>query len=86
MRRSIGILLVLLLCIAACSTAAAYPYGAGDTTVQGGLDYIRSCQRDDGGFAEEGRDTNPGTSWFAVMAIVAAGEDPHNWRVNSRRA
>lgn len=86
MRRNIGILLALLLCITACSTAAAYPYGAGDTAVQGGLDYIRSCQRDDGGFAEEGRDTNPGTSWFAVMAIVAAGEDPHNWKVNSTSA
>ncbi|MBP7299588.1 MAG: ABC transporter substrate-binding protein, partial [Methanoculleus sp.] len=54
--------------------------------MQSGLDYIRSCQHDDGGFAEIGRDTNPGTSWFAVMAIVAAGEDPHNWRVNGTSA
>ncbi|MFA7563266.1 MAG: helical backbone metal receptor, partial [Methanoculleus sp.] len=81
-----SILLILLLSIATCSTAAAYPYGTGDATVQSGLDYIRSCQHDDGGFAEEGRDTNPGTSWFAVMAIVAAGEDPHNWRVNGTSA
>ena len=47
-----SILLILLLSIATCSTAAAYPYGTGDATVQSGLDYIRSCQHDDGGFAE----------------------------------
>ena len=51
-----------------------------------GPDYIRSCQLDDGGFAEAGRSTNPGTSWFAVMAIVAAGEDPHDWKVNGTSA
>ncbi len=54
--------------------------------MQNGLDYIRSCQHDDGGFAEAGRNTNPGTSWFAVMAIVAAGEDPHDWKVNGTSA
>ncbi len=54
--------------------------------MQNGLDYIRSCQHDDGGFAEAGRSTNPGTSWFAVMAIVAAGEDPHAWKVNGTSA
>lgn len=54
--------------------------------MQNGLDYIRSCQHDDGGFAETGRSTNPGTSWFAVMAIVAAGEDPHDWKVNGTSA
>ncbi|TAJ45829.1 ABC transporter substrate-binding protein [Methanofollis fontis] len=54
--------------------------------MKSGLDYIRSCQHDDGGFAEAGRGTNPGTSWFAVMAIVAAGEDPHDWAVNGTSA
>ncbi len=86
MKRIGSILLILLLSIATCGTAAAYPYGAGDAAVQDGLDYIRSCQHDDGGFAEAGRETNPGTSWFAVMAIVAAGENPHNWRVNGTSA
>ncbi|NVO66607.1 ABC transporter substrate-binding protein [Methanofollis tationis] len=68
------------------ATAAAYPFGADDAAVRSGLDYIRSCQHDDGGFAEAGRSTNPGTSWFAVMAIVAAGEDPHGWQVNGTSA
>ena len=86
MKRIGSILLILLLSIATCSAAAAYPYGTDDAAVQSGLDYIRSCQHDDGGFAEIGRDTNPSTSWFAVMAIVAAGEDPHNWRVNGTSA
>jgi len=79
--------LIFLFCIAACIAAgAAYPCGTDDAAVQNGLDYIRSCQHDDGGFAEAGRSTNPGTSWFAVMAIVAAGEDPHDWMVNGTSA
>ncbi|SAI88875.1 hypothetical protein MBBA_2028 [Methanoculleus bourgensis] len=86
MKRIGSILLILLFSIATCSAVAAYPYGTDDPAVQSGLDYIRSCQHDDGGFAEVGRSTNPGTSWFAVMAIVAAGEDPHNWRVNGTSA
>lgn len=86
MRRIGSILFILLLCIATCSAAEVYPYGSDDTAVQSGLDYIRSCQHDDGGFAEAGRNTNPGTSWFAVMAIVAAGENPHDWKVNGTSA
>jgi iron complex transport system substrate-binding protein len=65
---------------------AAHPCVTDDAAVQGGLDYIRTCQHGDGGFAEAGRSTNPGTSWFAVMAIVAAGEDPHDWKVNGTSA
>ncbi|MDK2975436.1 MAG: hypothetical protein PWP08_1807 [Methanofollis sp.] len=77
---------IFLLCVAWISVAAAYPYETTDSAIQNGLDSIRSCQHDDGGFAEAGRSTNPGTSWFAVMAIVAAGEDPHEWTVNGTSA
>jgi iron complex transport system substrate-binding protein len=77
---------LILLCTACCALGAAHPMDAADPAVQKSLDYIRSCQQADGGFAEPGRETNPGTSWFAVMAIVAAGEDPHAWTVNGTSA
>lgn len=78
--------ILILLCTACCALGAAHPMDMADPAVQKSLDYIRSCQQADGGFAEEGRETNPGTSWFAVMAIVAAGEDPHTWTVNGTSA
>lgn len=78
--------ILILLCTACCALGAAHPLDTADPAVQKSLDYIRSCQQADGGFAEPGRETNPGTSWFAVMAIVAAGEDPHTWTVNGTSA
>lgn len=78
--------LVILICTACIMGGAAYPPEAEDTTVQNSLDYLKSCQQPGGGFAEPGRETNPGTSWFAVMAIVAAGQDPHTWTVNGTSA
>ncbi|WP_083523312.1 helical backbone metal receptor [Methanofollis ethanolicus] len=78
--------ILILLCTACCALGAAYPTDAADPAVQKSMDYIRSCQQADGGFAEPGRETNPGTSWFAVMAIVAAGDDPHTWTVNGTSA
>ena len=64
------------------SGITTFPLKADDSEIIDALAYIRTCQSSDGGFGEEGRDTNPGTSWFAMMAIVAAGEDPHDWKVN----
>ncbi|WP_342679885.1 helical backbone metal receptor [Methanofollis sp. UBA420] len=78
--------ILILLCTACCALGAAYPTDATDPAIQKSMDYIRSCQQADGGFAEPGRETNPGTSWFAVMAIVASGEDPHAWTVNGTSA
>ncbi|QSZ68389.1 ABC transporter substrate-binding protein [Methanofollis aquaemaris] len=54
--------------------------------MQHSLEYLKTCQQPDGGFAEPGRETNPGTSWFTMMAIVAAGQDPHTWTVNGTSA
>lgn len=79
MKHIIGILLTLLLCTASCS---AYPLDSGDPAVQVSLDYLRSCQKDDGGFGETGRESSPGTTSWAIMAIVAAGGDPHTWIKN----
>ncbi|MCK9278048.1 MAG: helical backbone metal receptor [Methanoculleus sp.] len=79
MRRIGSILLILLLCIASCG---AYPLNTGDQAIQSSLDYLRSCQKDDGGFGEAGRESSPGTTSWAIMAAVAAGEDPRTWVKN----
>lgn len=54
--------------------------GIGKTTtfssnpVSKALDYLRSVQKSDGSISDFA------TSSWAVMAIAAAGEDPHNWK------
>ncbi|KAF5056396.1 Vitamin B12-binding protein [anaerobic digester metagenome] len=79
MKRIGSILLILLLCIASCG---AYPLSTGDPAVQTSLDYLRACQKDDGGFGEAGRESSPGTTSWTIMAAVAAGEDPRMWVKN----
>jgi len=54
-----------------------YPLSCSDTEIASALDYLRNSQTtqgDIGGFA---------TSAWVTMAITAAGEDPHNWKVGS---
>ncbi len=54
-----------------------YPLSSSDAEIASALDYLRNnqtTQGDIGGF---------GTSAWASMAIVAAGEDPHTWKVGS---
>jgi ABC-type Fe3+-hydroxamate transport system, periplasmic component len=79
MKRVGSILLILLLCVASCG---AYPLNTGDPAIQTSLDYLRNCQKDDGGFGEAGRESSPGTTSWAIMAAVAAGEDPRTWVKN----
>ncbi|CCJ36680.1 ABC-type Fe3+-hydroxamate transport system, periplasmic component [Methanoculleus bourgensis MS2] len=79
MKHGISILLILLLCIASC---VAYPMDPGDPAIQASLDYLRDCQKSDGGFGEAGRESSPGTSSWTIMAAVAAGEDPRGWVKN----
>jgi len=56
--------------------------------VQKALEYIKSCQVDDGGFCSgwTGRKSNISSSSWAVMAIRAAGQDPNSidWSVNGK--
>jgi len=47
---------------------------SGGDPVSRALDYLRSAQKPDGSISDFA------TSSWAVMAIAAAGEDPHNWR------
>ncbi len=79
MKHGISILLILLLCVASCG---AYPLDGGDPAIRTSLDYLRDCQKSDGGFGESGRESSPGTSSWAIMAAVAAGEDPRGWVKN----
>jgi len=54
-----------------------YPYNTGSLEVSSALDYLRGQQ------GTEGSINGFETSAWAVMAIAASGEDPHNWQVDS---
>ena len=59
-------------------SAQAYPLGAGDIQITKALNYLRQAQQPDGsigGFV---------TSAWVVMAIAAAGQDPHTWAVGGK--
>ena len=84
-KKELSILSSLLLVLALVASAilstpvlaSPYPYNSTDTEVASALDYLRGQQTTDGdigGF---------GPSAWVTMAIAAAGEDPHNWKVGS---
>jgi hypothetical protein len=54
------------------------PLDNGSKEIKQALNYLKSCQLDDGGFGPGGI-----TEWV-VMAIAAAGQDPREWRQNGR--
>jgi hypothetical protein len=55
--------------------AAEYPLTTSDDEIINALDYLRSQQDSDG------KIDSFGNSAWVVMAIKAAGEDPHDWKV-----
>lgn len=57
--------------------AGTYPYTTGNTEVSGALNYLRAQQGTDGKISDFS------TSAWTVMAIAAAGEDPHNWKIDT---
>ncbi|MCK4721723.1 MAG: terpene cyclase/mutase family protein, partial [Dehalococcoidia bacterium] len=57
--------------------AGPYPLTTSDAEVADALNYLHTQQGTDGGIGDFG------TSAWAVMAIAAAEEDPHSWKVNS---
>ena len=69
------VILVLTTALMGCmlSIALAYPYTTSDSIIKNALDYFNSTQEDDG------RIGGYMTSEWALMAIVAAGEDPTNY-------
>ncbi|WAI02420.1 helical backbone metal receptor [Methanogenium organophilum] len=74
-------LFFLILLIVPCfvATAAAYPLTADNNEVGSALAYLASCQQADGGFAEDGKESTPSLSTWAILAIVASGGDPDQW-------
>ncbi|MDO5846019.1 MAG: helical backbone metal receptor [Methanocorpusculum sp.] len=78
--------LTLLLLASPVSCAA----GEDDVSaaVNSALSYLASCQNTDGGFIEPNMlNSSIGSTWFAVTAITAAGQNPADWKtgVNSPR-
>jgi prenyltransferase beta subunit len=49
-----------------------------DTTVQAGLDFLRSVQNEDGGFPGYSGDTDPASTGLAVQGLAAYGQDPRS--------
>ena len=70
---SIGIMTIILL-LSTVFHVVAYPFSSIDMEVVDALNYLRNAQKTDGSIE------NFVTSSWAVMAIAATGEDPHNWR------
>jgi iron complex transport system substrate-binding protein len=85
----------LLLCLmlsfsTSLSTALAtldqqqYPLSQSDARIQQALGYLRSLQNDDGGFSNPGEESSLSNTQWVIMALVAAGEDPHDWMKNGQ--
>jgi len=77
-----SILLIFTLLLPCLLTTPAmaggpYPSTTSDSEVAGALNYLRGQQGADGSISDFA------TSAWAVMAIAAAGEDPHSWQVGS---
>jgi len=69
----LALALVVLILPSAPVMATDFPLSTDDTAITDALDYLRQAQAADGnigGFA---------ISAWVVMALVAAGEDPHDW-------
>ncbi|MBN1763578.1 MAG: hypothetical protein JW878_10995 [Methanomicrobia archaeon] len=89
---SFTLLLCLLLSFSSSfSTASAtpqdqqqYPLPHNDARIQQALDYLRTLQNDDGGFSNPGEESSLSNTQWVIMALVAAGEDPHDWIKNGQ--
>jgi hypothetical protein len=64
---------MLILILTSIPHVSAYPYNNSEQEVSQALDWLRSQQQTNGSIGD-----STISSW-AVMAIVASGEDPHNW-------
>ncbi|MDX6514702.1 MAG: hypothetical protein QOH73_368 [Gaiellaceae bacterium] len=65
--------------------AALLPLSAG-ASVEGSVTFLLARQQPDGGFAEPGRQSTPGLSAWAVLALVAAGRQPSGAAVEYLRS
>ena len=61
-----------------------YPLNQNDARIQQALGYLRTLQNDDGGFSNPGEESSVSNTHWVIMALVAAGEDPHAWMKNGQ--
>ncbi len=61
-----------------------FPLNESDERIVKALNYLRSLQKDDGGFGNPNENSSISATSWAIMAIVAANEDPHKWIKNNR--
>jgi prenyltransferase beta subunit len=59
--------------------APASAFGARESAVLKALDFMHAQQRSTGGFVDAGQSDSPNTTPWAILAIVAAREDPLAW-------
>ena len=74
---TVAVLVLQFAGLASSTLAYSYPLQADDPEIEDALHFLREAQQNDGsigGFA---------VSTWAVMAIVAAGEDPADWKTSS---
>lgn len=67
-------IIALLLALPAAAQAQVAGYGSAEAVA-----YVRERQNEDGGFCEPGASSDLRTTCWAVMAAVAAGEEPLSW-------
>ena len=61
-----------------------FPLNTSDERIVKALNWLRSIQNDDGGFANPGENSSVAKTSWAIMAIVAAGQDPHDWKKSDK--
>jgi iron complex transport system substrate-binding protein len=94
-KRTVLFSFTLLLCLMLSfslpfSTALAtqdqqqYPLSQSDARIQQALGYLRTLQNDDGGFSNPGEESSLSNTQWVIMALVAAGENPHDWTKNGQ--
>ncbi|MGB2842111.1 MAG: prenyltransferase/squalene oxidase repeat-containing protein [Halobacteriota archaeon] len=88
-KKILGLTLFLFLMLSlsiplSVSTASQqhYPLNTNDAEIQNALGYLHTLQNDDGGFSNPGDESAVSNTEWTIMAIVAAGEDPHDWKKN----
>lgn len=57
----------------------AFPLNTSDNTIQKALTFLNSSQQNNGGFGDTVSGYYSDLTPFAIMAIKAANQDPHNW-------
>ncbi|MFW6194364.1 MAG: PGF-pre-PGF domain-containing protein, partial [Halobacteriota archaeon] len=60
-----------------------FPLNVTDERIVKALNWLKTVQNDDGGFANPNENSSISKTSWAVMALVTAKQDPHNWTKNN---